>query len=81
MADNRFAERSLCRTSQRKMCRMRGTREQLIIAFTKERQSLKQLLEIEKGKAPQERDSEKVEFYLSEIESLDGEMKALATGP
>src|ERR1700721_2230722 len=67
------------RSRQRKMSRMSGTREHLIIAFTKERQHLQQPLEIEREKAQKERDSEKVEFYLSEIESLDAEMKTLIT--
>jgi len=64
-----------------KMSRMSRTREQLKTAFTKERENLQQLLEIEKGKAQKERDSEKIEFYLSEIESLDVEIKELITKP
>jgi len=64
-----------------KMSLMSGTREQLVAAFTKERQNLQQLLEIEKGKPPKERDSEKIEFYLSEIESLDLDIRALITKP
>ena len=63
------------------MSRMSGTREQLKTAFTKERQNLQQLLEIEKEKAQKERDSEKIEFYLSEIESLDVEINELITKP